>query len=278
MTVVKLVKQMLCQFQISVINRTRCCHSSSLVFKDTQTNTLEEKRAKKLVQVKWQITDMMMPFYGPIIQQNGDKTTTPSMVASCQTFDYKTVKLLPVGLWSNREVERGRAKLHFAVRRKSTKADGPTKKSSKKLPDESSKASVPQPTLEPAAEPFPADSTHLTGELPPPGQPFFERNSIVLPFPMVLDKKSPEEGTESKEISTLPGPETELPSVTTILSKTRSKESELALTLWKKRKIAEVGEEGYKEFMRGTKIDIYRCGNGHGSDWITFYIVLHVSR
>ena len=47
----------------------------------------------------------------------------------------------------------------------------------------------------------------------------------------------------------------QVPSVTMVLNQTMSESSAIALALWRKRKIAEVGEEGFKLFMQGTHFD-----------------------
>ena len=73
--------------------------------------------------------------------------------------------------------------------------------------------------------------------------------NTVIPFPMVLEKVI--ETTATNEIITVSGSDSKVPSVTQVLSVTMPDSSAIALAMWRKRKIAEVGEEGFKEYMRG---------------------------
>lgn len=81
-------------------------------------------------------------------------------------------------------------------------------------------------------------------------EPFIEKNKILLPFPMVVNKQPV---TQSfSEIYSIPNSyPRNLPSVTSILNVTLPESSTIALATWRKRKIAEVGEEGFELFMRG---------------------------
>ena len=83
--------------------------------------------------------------------------------------------------------------------------------------------------------------------------PFFQRDDVILPFPMVLNKQFKPESQASKEIFTLSSTEKKMPSVTQVLNLTMSENSMMMLALWRKRKIAEVGEEGFQDFMKGYK-------------------------
>lgn len=82
-----------------------------------------------------------------------------------------------------------------------------------------------------------------------PTTPFFVKNDIILPFPMILSKQNLP--TSTKDIVTIASAKVDVPSVTQVLNKTMSDKSEMMLALWRKRKIVEVGEEGLKDFMRG---------------------------
>ena len=85
----------------------------------------------------------------------------------------------------------------------------------------------------------------------PAANPFFQKNDgVILPFPMLLNKQSEPTAT-SKEIFTISSTERKMPSVTQILNMTMNETSIMMLALWRKRKIAEVGEEGFQEFMKG---------------------------
>ena len=81
-------------------------------------------------------------------------------------------------------------------------------------------------------------------------QPFTEKNNILLPFPLVMNKQSVTQS--SQEIYSIPNnyPRS-LPSVTSILSITMPESSAIALATWRKRKIIDIGEEGLEIFMRG---------------------------
>jgi len=83
-------------------------------------------------------------------------------------------------------------------------------------------------------------------------QPFIEKDNILLPFPMVMNKKPAIQS--SQEIYSIPNnyPRS-LPSVTSILNITMPESSAIALATWRKRKIAEIGEEGFELFMREAK-------------------------
>lgn len=81
-----------------------------------------------------------------------------------------------------------------------------------------------------------------------PNSPFYNKDNIIFPFPMVLKKESL---SSSKEIITIASAKVDVPSVTQILSKTMSEKSEMMLSLWRKRKIAEIGDEGLREYMKG---------------------------
>lgn len=82
-----------------------------------------------------------------------------------------------------------------------------------------------------------------------PSTPFFLQNNVVLPFPMVMKNKPSNFSLDG--IVTLGSIKADVPSVTQVLNKTMSDKSEMMLALWRKRKIAEVGEEGLRDFMRG---------------------------
>lgn len=111
-----------------------------------------------------------------------------------------------------------------------------------------------------------------------PGLPFYQKNNVILPFPMVPGTKKVllEDGGTGTEISSLPSPEEKYPSVTTILKETMTKDNEAVLDAWRKRKIAEVGEDGFREFMRGTiNIHLRRLPRtGAIGSWNYFYMVL----
>lgn len=86
-----------------------------------------------------------------------------------------------------------------------------------------------------------------------PIQPFTVKDDIVLPFPMMMNKQPISPSSINREIYSIPNQDWSLPSVTNILNTTMPESSVTALAIWKKKKIKEVGVEGFETFMREAK-------------------------
>lgn len=212
----------------------RTVFSSASCKKDTKLSIDATKNVlKKRVIVKWNITNRKL--FGPIIGnskniKDGDNNShaySIENVSSNKDNIDGSSKLLPVGLWGCQEL------FEKQIKRKQSPASTRAVQTSSILTGEE--------TLE--------NEEEQTSKLP--DQPFFQKDGVVLPFPMLLGKRGAQMEPAPKEISSLTSPEENLPSVTQILKDTVSKESEMVLELWRKRKISEVGEEGFKEYMRG---------------------------
>lgn len=174
---------------------------------------------KKRALLKWNKIDKC--FFGPIIKRQGGLTKDSSSSDSPRITpaNVERTKPIPAGLWCQLAVGR------YGKKRQLMRSLS----SAVSLPPET----VVVPTL--------------------PDQPFFHKDNMIVPFPMFLDK-SVDNVSHTEEIFSLPGPEFKLPSVTQILRDTMPKESEVFLNVWRKRKIAEIGEEGFKTYMRGNWI------------------------
>ncbi len=212
----------------------RAGFSSASCKKDIKLSVDATKNAfKKRVIVKWNITNRKL--FGPII---GKDKNIKDGDNKCYAYSIENVssnkdnidgssKLLPVGLWGCQEL------FEKQIKRKQSPA------STRAV--QTSSISTGEETLE--------NEEELTSKLP--DQPFFKKDKLLLPFPMLVGKRGAQTEAASEEISSLTSPEENLPSVTQILKDTVSEESEMVLELWRKRKISEVGEEGLKEYMRG---------------------------
>jgi hypothetical protein len=227
-----------------------------------EDNTLEEsskpstdqKNRKTIRQlIAWRKTDLAL--FGPLIKEKKTKKKKEKTAADPVKVDNPIGNLLPINLLNASTVKLN-LKAHNSPKSgdvvelvvpttDNTSGPGDTKSFlSLKTPKESSNK-VP-PKTKSLIENV-KDITFAENILP--STPFFKKDEIIHPFPMVLLKEcSP---PNSKEILTIASAKVDVPSVTQVLSKTMSDKSEMMLALWRKRKIAEVGEEGLKEFMRG---------------------------
>lgn len=231
--------------------------TSKLHWKEANTReksrkTEEEKSTSKrrLQQVKWNSTNLAL--FGPVIKEEKRKTKEKNI----QTVDdQKKAKkpfgsdelLLPVSLWDNSSVELKLEKSRYTkfskVKSRLEETKVPHIVQIPILPEVKEPEQCPAPNDKPLI-----NSCDTVTEIILPNAPFFQKDDIILPFPMVLNKHVT---PCPNQIYTIASAKVDVPSVTQVLNKTMSDKSEMMLALWRKRKIAEVGEEGLKEFMRG---------------------------
>ena len=215
--------------------------------------TEEEKSTKRKEQlVKWNSTNLAL--FGPIIKeltkkQKAKEKSTP--VDDKKKARKSFASILPASLWHESSVE-------LKVSRKA-----PYQKQVKNtnFPEEIKLPHIVQGTilqneaeLEQTSDPNerPAlNNCDTFREISLPTTPFFKKDDIIFPFPMVFSKQKCVPSSCPNEIYTIASAKVDVPSVTQVLNKTMSDKSEMMLALWRKRKIAEIGEEGLKEFMRG---------------------------
>jgi hypothetical protein len=81
--------------------------------------------------------------------------------------------------------------------------------------------------------------------------PFFtQKNGVILPFPFIMrDKISKEEADHP--IMTIPRIHQSVPTISQVLNDTKPESSIFALAIWRKRLIAEVGEEKFNQLQQG---------------------------
>lgn len=206
---------------------------------------------KKLQLLKWNKTNLAL--FGPIIIEDKKKSkenNPPSAKKQKKTTESDDL-LLPIGLWSDSSVE---LKLGKTSSSKSSNKTGDeihvrgAKKQKQIVTVVREPSDKVQTKPEPIHERLNLQSITLAENVLPRA-PYFEKDDVILPFPMVLKKEF--FPPASKDIISIASAKVDVPSVTQVLSKTMSEKSEMMLALWRKRKIAEIGEDGLREFMKG---------------------------
>ncbi|XP_046445847.1 mitochondrial genome maintenance exonuclease 1-like isoform X1 [Daphnia pulex] len=215
---------------------------------------VDEKTKRRQQQIERQKTDLAL--FGPIIKEKKTRKkkeiNTPDPIKVDNTINSE--ELLPINLW-NLPKEQFKitkapySKKHLMPTDNTISSEGTEHSSSIKDSKETSNK-VP-PKRKPLAEKKVNNEITFSENIEP-STPFFKKDEIILPFPMVLKKECTL--PSSKEILSIASAKVDVPSVTQVLSKTMSDKSEMMLAMWRKRKIAEVGEEGLKEFMRESKL------------------------
>lgn len=213
---------------------------------------------RKLQLLKWNKTNLAL--FGPIIKEDKKKLKeNNSPVAKEEKTAFESDdSLLPIGLWNESSVELKHSKTSFSNNNVKTahKNHVLTKQNEiiTVLKEPSNKVQAKQ---DPTHERVNLQSITLAENVLP-SAPYFQKDDIVLPFPMVLKKEFIPPA--SKDIITIASAKVDVPSVTQVLNKTMSDKSEMMLALWRKRKIAEIGEDGLKEFMKGHYFNIACSG------------------
>lgn len=216
---------------------------------------------RKLQLLKWNKTNLAL--FGPIIKEDKKKLKeNNSPVAKEEKTAFESDdSLLPIGLWNESSVELKHSKTSFSNKNVKTahKNHVLTKQNDRILTTKQNEiiTVLKEPSNKVQAK---QDQTHervnfqsiTLAENVLPSAPYFQKDDIVLPFPMVLKKEFIPPA--SKDIITIASAKVDVPSVTQVLNKTMSDKSEMMLALWRKRKIAEIGEDGLKEFMKEAKL------------------------
>lgn len=222
---------------------------------------------RKLQLLKWNKTNLAL--FGPIIKEDKKKLKeNNSPVAKEEKTAFESDdSLLPIGLWNESSVELKHSKTSFSNNNVKTahKNHVLTKQNDRILTTKQNEniTVLREPSNKVQAK---QDPTHervnfqsiTLAENVLPSAPYFQKDDIVLPFPMVLKKEFIPPA--SKDIITIASAKVDVPSVTQVLNKTMSDKSEMMLALWRKRKIAEIGEDGLKEFMKGHYFNIACSG------------------
>ena len=216
---------------------------------ESSNPAVDEKIKKRIQKIEWQKTDLAL--FGPIIKEKKTRKKKENKTSDPVKVDgiINTEEPLPVNLWNTPKVQlkitkAPYSKKHLVLNDAICSEDTENSSSIKDLKETSNKVRSKQ---KPLAEKVNNEVTFL--ENTEPSTPFFKKDEIILPFPMVLNKEYTP--PSSKDILTIESAKVDVPSVTQVLSKTMSDKSEMMLAMWRKRKIAEVGEEGLKEFMKG---------------------------
>ena len=220
----------------------------NITLEESSKPSTDPKNRKTIRQlIAWRKTDLAL--FGPLIKEKKTKKKKEKTAADPVKVDNPIGNLLPIN-FLNASTVKLHLKTHNSPKSVVPTTDnttGDTKSTlTPKTPKESSNK-VP-PKTKSLIENV-KDITFAENILP--STPFFKKDEIIHPFPMVLIKEKECSPPNSKEILTIASAKVDVPSVTQVLSKTMSDKSEMMLALWRKRKIAEVGEEGLKEFMRG---------------------------
>ena len=81
--------------------------------------------------------------------------------------------------------------------------------------------------------------------------PFFtQKNGVILPFPFIIRDKILKEEADHP-IMTIPRIQQSVPTISQVLNDTKPESSIFALAIWRKRLIAEVGEEKFNQLQQG---------------------------
>lgn len=207
---------------------------------------------RKKVMINWHKTNQQL--FGPVVQEKKQRKKTDPK--KNEHRDIKSSKitngaLIPINLWQTVDPASFRTRKLGKENRESTCNKNNNAIDAKSIVGVSS--DVNQMNIAPCPEPLlkskEAVATPIKSANHLPETPFYAQDGILFPFPLTINKSNA--SSPSSEIYSLRSQKLAFPSVTEILSKTRSDASELALAVWRKKKIAEVGEEGLEEFMQG---------------------------
>ncbi|KAI9565427.1 hypothetical protein GHT06_009219 [Daphnia sinensis] len=209
---------------------------------------------RKLQLLKWNKTNLAL--FGPIIKEDKKKLkeNNSPVAKKEQTGIEPDDLLLPISLWNESSVELKLSKSSFSNNNLKTAHENPVLDAEKQ---NQITTVLREPTNKVQAEQHPSHErvnfqSITLAENVVPSAPYFQKDDIILPFPMVLKKEF--RPPALKEIITIASAKVDVPSVTQVLNKTMSDKSEMMLALWRKRKIAEIGEDGLKEFMKEAKL------------------------
>lgn len=240
---------------------------------------------RKLQLLKWNKTNLAL--FGPIIKEDKKKLKENNLPVAKEekTAIESDNSLLPIGLWNESSVELKHSKTSFSNKNVKTahKNHVLTKQNDRILTTKQNEiiTVLKEPSNKVQAK---QDQTHervnfqsiTLAENVLPSAPYFQKDDIVLPFPMVLKKEFIPPA--SKDIITIASAKVDVPSVTQVLNKTMSDKSEMMLALWRKRKIAEIGEDGLKEFMKGHYFNIACSGRKMGQlPYLGVILVVYLS-
>ncbi|XP_059352066.1 mitochondrial genome maintenance exonuclease 1-like isoform X2 [Daphnia carinata] len=244
--------------RLRILNGEKSIFTSTTFRKDEDIpeklyKVVDKKAHKRKLQLlKWNKTNLAL--FGPIIKEDKKKLKENNSPVGKKekTAIEADDSLLPISLWNESSVELKLSKTGFPnntvkIAHKNLALEA-TKPITTVLRESSSKVQTKQ---HPTHESVNFQSIKLAENILP-SAPYFQKDDIILPFPMVLKKEFIP--PTSKDIITIASAKVDVPSVTQVLNKTMSDKSEMMLALWRKRKIAEVGEEGLKEFMREAKL------------------------
>lgn len=217
--------------------------NSSAKAKKVRTRKELSSEDKKKIIINWHKTNQML--FGPVVEEKKTKKTKEASKTekpNLKTFKIASGTLIPINIWTTTSPQSFRPRRIIRKKSDVTDING-----------------INVCNLESIANPKLQTNGPIASLVQPiahaPQTPFYVKEEILYPFPFMINK--PKKSTDVGEIISLPSQNLAIPSITEVLSKTRSESSELALAAWRRKKIAEVGEDGLEEFMRGFSIVVY---------------------